>query len=187
VIPKLFGKWDYTEVVVRDPGLKRHICLKPLFYPYSGGGHESRSFGKSEVVVVERLANMLMRPGKNGGKKAQAISIVRQAFEVVHAKTGQNPLQVLVDAVHNTSPREETTRVAYGGIVYRVSVDTSPLRRVDLALRFIAEGARSRNKNTTKPIEETLADELILAASKDSRSYAVSKKDEIERIALSSR
>lgn len=128
LIPKLFGKWDFSEVEVKDPGLKRYICLRPLFYPYSAGRHERRAFGKGEVMVVERLANMLMRPGKNGGKKAHAISIVRHAFEIIHVRTGKNPIQVLVDAIHNSSPKEETTRVAYGGIVYCVSMDlTSPV------------------------------------------------------------
>lgn len=187
MIPKLFGKWDFSEVVVKDPGLKRHICLRPKIYPYSGGRHEARAFGKSDVLIAERLANMFMRPGKNGGKKAHAISVVRHAFEIIYAKTGRNPVQVLVEAVENSSPREETTRVAYGGIVYRVSVDVSPIRRVDLALRFIAEGARNRNKNSLRPLEESLADELLAAAIGDSRSYSVSKRDEIERIALASR
>ncbi|MCL5788576.1 MAG: 30S ribosomal protein S7 [Candidatus Marsarchaeota archaeon] len=187
MIPKLFNKWDFSEVVVTDPGLKRHICLRPRTYPYSGGRHEARKFGKSDVLIVERLANMLMRPGKNGGKKHHAVSVVRHSFEIIYAKTGKNPLQVFVQAIENSSPREETTRVAYGGIVYRVSVDVSPMRRIDLALRYLAEGARTRNKNSTKPLEESLADELIAASEGDSRSRAVSKRDEIERIALASR
>ncbi|PSN92555.1 30S ribosomal protein S7 [Candidatus Marsarchaeota G2 archaeon OSP_D] len=187
MIPKLFGKWDFSEVSVRDPGLKRYICLRPKIFPYSAGRHEAKPFGKSYVLIVERLANMLMRPGRQGGKKTRAINIVRQSFEIIHAKTGQNPIQVLVQAIEHSAPREETTRVAYGGIVYRVSVDVSPSRRVDLALRFLAEGARTRNKNSSKPIEESLAEELLAAASGDSRSYAVGKRDEIERIALASR
>ncbi|MEM3671322.1 MAG: 30S ribosomal protein S7, partial [Thermoprotei archaeon] len=105
MIPKLFDKWDFSEVQVRDPGLKRHICLRPRSYPYSGGRHEARPFGKSEVLIVERLANMLMRPGKNGGKKYHAVSVVRHAFEIIYAKTGKNPIQVLVEAVENSSPR----------------------------------------------------------------------------------
>jgi small subunit ribosomal protein S7 len=187
MIPKLFEKWDFADVSVNDPGLKRHICLRPRIYPYSGGRHEAKAFGKSDVLIVERLANMFMRPGSNGGKKAHAISMVRHSLEIIHARTGKNPLQVLVSAVENASPREETTRVAYGGIVYRVSVDVAPVRRVDLALRFIAEGARSRNKKSARPLEESLAEELMAAAQGDSKSHAVSKRDEIERIALASR
>ncbi|MEB3825825.1 MAG: 30S ribosomal protein S7, partial [Desulfurococcales archaeon] len=100
---------------------------------------------------------------------------------------GENPIQILVRAIENSAPREETTRITYGGITYRVSVDVSPQRRVDLALRFITEGARNCAFNNPKPIEECLADELILAANGDMNSYAVRQKEEIERIALSSR
>ena len=184
---KLFNKWSFEDVKVEDIGLARYICLKPVFFPHSGGRHEYQRFKKSEVSIVERLVNQLMRPGKNGGKKARAIQIVKNAFEIIHLKTGQNPIQVLVKAIENAAPCEDTTRISYGGIVYHVAVDTSPQRRVDLALRFIAEGARKAAWGNIKTIDECLADEIILAAQRDSRSYAVQKRDEQERIALSSR
>lgn len=184
---KLFGKWSFKGIVVRDPGLKRYICLKPVFIPHSEGRHEHRRFAKSRVSIVERLVNQLMRPGRNAGKKHMAVNIVRRAFEIIYLKTGENPIQVLVRAIENAAPREETTRVAYGGILYHVSVDIAPQRRVDLALRHLVEGARSAAFNNPKPIEECLADELIAAANNDPSSYAIRKKDEIERIALAAR
>jgi len=184
---KLFNKWSYTGIVVRDPSLKKYISLKPVYLPHTGGRHEHRRFGKAEVPIVERLINMLMRPGRNTGKKHLAYNIVKRAFEIIHVKTGENPLQVFVRAIENAAPREETTRIMYGGIIYHVAVDVSPQRRVDLALRFIAEGARLAAFRSTKTIAECLADEIILAAKGDPKSYAISKKEEIERIALSSR
>lgn len=184
---KLFGKWSFDDVEVRDPGLKRYICLKPVFLPHTGGRHEHKHFGKAEVPIVERLINKVMRPGKNMGKKALAMNIVKQAFEIIHLETGENPMQVLVRALENSAPREETTRIVYGGIVYHQAVDISPMRRLDLALRFITEGARKASFSNPKTIEECLAEEIILAAKGDSRSYAIQKKEEIERIALSSR
>ncbi|MHC1589379.1 MAG: 30S ribosomal protein S7 [Candidatus Hecatellaceae archaeon] len=184
---KLFGKWDFKEVKVEDPGLAKYISLKPVFIPHSGGRHEHQRFKKSEVNIVERLVNQLMKPGKNAGKKARALQILRNALEIVHLKTGQNPIQVLVKAIENAAPCEDTTRISYGGIVYHVAVDMAPQRRVDLALRWIAEGARKATFNNFKTIDECLADEIIMAASRDNRSYAVSKRDEQERIALSSR
>ena len=184
---KLFGKWSFKEVEVRDPGLKRYICLKPLVIPHSMGRHEHKRFGKAEVNIVERLVNNLMRPGKNAGKKAKAINIVKHAFEIIHLRTGRNPIEVLVRAVENSAPCEDTTRIAYGGIVYHVSVDISPQRRVDLALRHICEGARLAAMHNPRSIEECLAEELILAANNDMKSYAVSKRHELERIAMASR
>lgn len=184
---KLFGKWSFEGVEIRDPGLKRYISLKPVWLPHTGGRHEHRRFGKSEVPIVERLINKLMRPGRNMGKKHLAYNIVKQAFEIIYLRTGENPLQILVRAIENSAPREDVTRIMYGGITYFVAVDVAPQHRVDVALKHLTEGARMCAFNNPKPIEECLADELIAAAEGDPKSFAVRKKEEIERIALSSR
>ncbi|MGC8935885.1 MAG: 30S ribosomal protein S7 [Candidatus Methanomethylicaceae archaeon] len=184
---KLFGKWDTSNVQIRDLGLKAYISLTPMLIPHSCGRHEHKRFGKARVNIVERLTNRIMRPGKNGGKKALALSIVDNALELVYLKTGENPIQVLVRAIENSAPREEVTRISYGGVTYPQSVDSSPQRRVDLALRFITDAARNSAFGSNKPIEECLADEIVLAASNDPKSYAVQKREEIERIAISAR
>ena len=184
---KLFGKWDWEGIEVKDPGLRDYICLKPIYLPHSGGRHAKKRFGKADVNIVERLINKLMRGGRNTGKKHLAYNIVKKAFDIIYLRTGKNPIQVLVDAVQNAAPREETTRIAYGGIVYHVAVDVAPQRRVDLALRFIAEGVKMATFSNPKSIEECLADEIILAANNDPKSYAIRQKDEIERIAAASR
>jgi len=191
----LFNKWDFKEVKVTDPGLENVISLKPMLVPISFGRHEHKRFGKAEVNIVERLVNSIMHFGKRyakntgrmAGKKARAINIVKTAFDIIHLRTGKNPIQVLVNAIENASPNEDTTRIIYGGVVYHVSVDVSPVRRVDLALRFISEGARLATYSSMKTIEEALADEIILAANNDANSYAIKKKNEQERIAMASR
>ena len=170
VAPKLlmFRKWDF-DVQVNDPGLKTVISLKPNTIPVSMGRHEHRKFAKSKVNIVERLTNNLMHfgrkhaknTGRMGGKKARSINIVRTAFEIVALETGENPIEQLVRAVENTAPNEDTTRIAYGGVVYHVSVDIAPQRRLDLALRFIAEGVREAAFSTPNTVEEALADEIL--------------------------
>ncbi len=184
---KLFGKWSLDDIEIRDPSLKRYISLTPVLVPHTEGRHAKRRFGKATIPIVERLINKLMRPGRNAGKKMLATNIVKRAFEIVELRTGKNPIQVLIWAIENASPREETTRIVYGGILYHVSVDVSPQRRVDLALRFITEGARQCSFNNPKTIEECLADEIIAAAYGDASSYAIKKKEEIERIAYAAR
>ncbi|MEM2005999.1 MAG: 30S ribosomal protein S7 [Zestosphaera sp.] len=184
---KLFGKWGFDNIVVRDPSLKKYLSLRPAYVPHTGGRHEHRRFGKAGVPIVERLINHLMKHGRNAGKKHLAYNVVKRAFELIHLRTKENPLQVLVRAVENSGPREETTRIMYGGIVYHVAVDVAPLRRVDLALRHMTDGARQSAFKSARSIAECLADEIIAAASGDPKSYAISKKEEIERIALSSR
>jgi len=184
---KLFGKWTFKGIECKDLGLQRYISLKPIVVPHSMGRHEHKRFRKASISIVERLTNNLMRPGKNAGKKAKAVNIVQQAFEIVNLRTNQNPVDVLVRAVENSAPCEDTTRISYGGIVYHQSVDIAPMRRIDLALRHISEGARTAAINTPRSIEECLADELVLAGNHDMKSHAVSKRHEMERIAQSSR
>ena len=184
---KLFEKWSFQDVQAKDLGLQRYITLKPMVVPHSMGRHEHKRFRKANVNIVERLVNNLMRPGKNAGKKAKAMNIVKQAFEIIHLRTNKNPIEVLVRAVENSAPCEDTTRISYGGIVYHLSVDIAPQRRVDLALRNICEGARQASMNNPRSIEECLADELVLAANRDIKSQAVSKRYELERVAQANR
>jgi small subunit ribosomal protein S7 len=184
---KLFQKWTFKEIKVEDIGLQRYLNLTPMVAPHSMGRHEHQRFRKAKVNVVERLINNLMRPGKNAGKKAKTTNIVKEAFEIINTRTGRNPIEVLVKAVENAAPCEDTTRISYGGVVYHLSVDVAPQRRIDLAIRHITEGARAASINNPRSIQETLADELILAANKDIKSAGVAKRNEIERVAQSSR
>ena len=190
---KLFGKWSFDGIEVTDPGLERYMLdartrsLKPVYVPHSMGRHEHGKFRKAKVNIVERLINNLMRPGSSAGKKTRAINLVKNAFEIIHLRTKQNPVQILVRAVENTAPCEDTTRISYGGIAYHMAVDISPQRRVDLALRFLSEGARKTAFGNPRSLDECLAEDLILAANKDVKSYAVQKRNEMERVARSSR
>jgi small subunit ribosomal protein S7 len=183
----LFQKWSFKDIKVVDIGLQRYLNLTPMVTPHSMGRHEHQRFRKAKVNIVERLINNMMRPGKNSGKKAKVTNIVKEAFEIINTRTGRNPVEVLVKAVENASPCEDTTRVSYGGVVYHLSVDVAPQRRIDLAIRHIAEGARLASANSPRSIQEGLADELILAANKDIKSAGVAKRNEIERVAQSSR
>ena len=184
---KLFGKWSFDGIHVEDPGLKQYISIKPIYVPHSMGRHEHGKFHKAKVSIIERLINNLMRPGSSAGKKTRAINLIKNAFEIINIRTGQNPIQVLVTAVEKTSPGEDTTRISYGGIAYHMAVDISPQRRVDIALRFLSEGTRKQSFGNPKALDEYLADELVWAAKKDMKSYAVKKRNEMERIARSSR
>jgi len=184
---KLFQKWTFKDISVQDIGLQRYLNLTPMVAPHSMGRHEHQRFRKAKLNIVERLINSLMRSGKNSGKKAKATNIVKEAFEIINLRTGKNPIEVLVKAVENASPCEDTTRVSYGGVVYHLSVDVAPQRRIDLAIRHISEGARAASINNPRSIQETLADELVLAANKDIKSAGIAKRNEIERVAQSSR
>ena len=150
----LFGKYSY-DVEVRDLSLRNYINLRPIAYPMTYRRGSQKSFSKANLNVVERLANSLMRGGTGGkvgghvirtkgrlqGKKIKTMKIIEKAFETVNRTTGKNPLQVLVNALENSAPIEDTTRVIYGGIKSNVAVDISASRRMDIALRNIAMSA----------------------------------------------
>ncbi|MEM0449914.1 MAG: 30S ribosomal protein S7 [Methanomassiliicoccales archaeon] len=183
----LFGKYGTKEVVVRDGGLAKYINLDPTLVPHTDGRHSGRWFGKARLNIVERLINNMMRTEVFTGKKMKAYRTVQKAFEVVEKKTSKNPIQVLVEALENAAPREEITRLQFGGISVPKAVDVAPSRRLDIALRNICKGAIQASFKNTKPIHECLADELILASKNDMNSFAVSKKEEVERVAASAR
>ena len=200
---KVFGRWSVEEVVVEDPSLRPYINLEPRILPHSHGRYAKKQFGKTNIHVVERLINKVMRSGassyKIGGhfmrrehrslmsKKMKAYEVVKEAFRIIENKTKQNPLQVLVKALENSAPREDTTNIMFGGVRYHLAVDISPMRRLDVALRNIALGASAKCYRNKISYAEALAEEIIAAANKDTKSFAYSKKEEIERIAQSSR
>jgi small subunit ribosomal protein S7 len=183
----LFGRWDVSAVTLRDAGMARYIDIAPVVVPHSGGKHTSKPFAKAKMSIVERLINGMMRTEVFTGKKLKSYRAVELSFGIIDQKTQRNPLQVLVDALQNVAPREEVTRLQYGGISVPKAVDVAPARRVDLALRYICQGALDASHKSKKPIEECLADELISAAKNDVNCYAVAKKEEIERVASSAR
>lgn len=157
------------------------------YVPHSAGRFARKRFRKSQCPIVERICNSLMMHGRNNGKKLLAVKIVRHACEIIHLLTGENPLQVIVNAVINAGPREDSTRIGRAGTVRRQAVDVSPLRRVNLAVWLLCTGAREAAFRNIKTISECLADELINAAKGSSNSYAIKKKDELERVAKSNR
>jgi small subunit ribosomal protein S7 len=181
----LFERWDVTEVEFSDPSTERYITVTPI--AHTMGRHADKQFKKSDISIVERLINRLMQTEENTGKKQLAMGIVEDAFELVSERTGENPVQVLVEAVENSAPREETVRLKYGGISVPKAVDISPQRRVDQALKFIAEGVHNASFKSETSAAEALAGQLVGAANNDVGTDAVNQKEEKERVAAAAR
>jgi small subunit ribosomal protein S7 len=191
----LFRKWDLSDIEIHDLGLKTAISLRKQILPYTFGRSALKRFNKADVNIVERLCNKIMHFGKKyakntgrmTGKKTKSLNTIKTAFDIISLKTGKNPVEILVRAIEFSAPNEDTTRIVYGGTVYHVSVDVAPIRRVDMALKFIADSVRDATFSNPKPIEEHMAEQLILAASNDPNAPSVKKKHELERIAQASR
>ena len=181
----LFGQWSVDEIEFTDPSTERYITVTPI--AHTMGRHATKQFDKSQISIAERLINRLMQTDENTGKKQLVTGIVSDAFEIVHDRTGENPVQVLVAAVENAAPREETVRLKYGGISVPKAVDISPQRRVDQAVKFIAEGVYNDTFKSETDAAEALADQLLGAASNDVGTYAVNQKEEKERVAAAAR
>jgi small subunit ribosomal protein S7 len=193
-----FGKWDCSAIKVEDPGLQNYINVVPLMVPKSHGRYAGNRFYKSKVFIVERLMNKLMVPGHKGkehrltsgrctGKSLKAYRIVKDALEIIEKQMKENPIKILVKAVENAAPREEITSIEYGGARYPQSVDCSPQRRIDIALRQMAQGSYGQSFRGKKKAEECLAEEIIKAYNMDNKSVAIAKKLELERQAEASR
>ena len=184
---KLFDIYESSGIVIKDAALKPYIHLEPKLSLKSYGRNREK-FGKVKVNIVERLANRVAVPGHVGkkhkiitswasGKYNKNMKTVMSAFDLIEKRTKKNPIQVFIDAIENGSPRDEITVIEHAGARYPQSVDTSPLRRVDLALRWIVQGSYQRCFGKKKKMAESLAEEIIKASMANMESYSVSKKN----------
>jgi len=180
------SKYDMSEIKIEDKGLERYINLN-VENIYLGGVNSNKLFAKSKIPLVERLINNLMRSENYNGKKVKSYKVVNLAFNIIEKKTKSNPMQVLIKALENTAPKEETTRLRFGGISVPKAVDIAPQRRLDIAIRNICTGSVNVTHKNKKRIESCLADEIIKASKNDVASFAVAKKNDIERVAKSAR
>ena len=194
---KVFNEFEITGITVEDAGLKRVVNLDNKLILKSHGRNR-KEFGKTKVNVIERLINILQVPGSRGkkhriitswntGKYNRNAKIVVDAFKIIQKKTGKNPIEVFVKAVENGAPREEVTSIEYGGARYPQAVDTSPIRRLNLVLRFLVHGSYDKAFNKKANITDSLAKEIMLAAENSSESYAISKKNDSEKQADAAR
>ncbi len=182
----MLEKYSSEEIKIEDPGLKKYINTE-VSNIFMGGVNSNKIFAKSKYPIVERLINNIMRTEKYTGKKTKAYKAVRDAFEIIDKKMKKNPLQVLIDAVQNAAPKEEATRLRFGGISVPKAVDVAPQRRIDIAVRNIATGVTNSSKKNKKNIAVCIADELMKASKNDVNSFSISKKNDVERVAKSAR
>ncbi len=193
-----FNRWSADGIKVLDMGLERYITLEPRAVPKTGARYAGNRFHKSRIFIIERLINKLMIPGHRGkkhlrtsghctGKATHALNTVEKALFLIEKRINKNPIEVFVRALENSATREEIITIEYGGARYPRAVECAPQRRIDLALRYFIQGAYSKCFRSKKKIEEALADEILAAYKLSTESMAISKKQETERQADSSR
>ena len=112
--------------------------------------------------------------GRNNGKKLMSVRIVKHTFEIIHLLTGENPLKILVDAIKNSGPREDSTRIGRAGTVRRQAVDVSPLRRVNQAIWLLCTG---KQLQPFKSILGLIIIVFFFHSLRSSRSFVQKHKD----------
>ncbi|KAL4664817.1 hypothetical protein H8957_016658, partial [Semnopithecus entellus] len=180
---KLFGKWSSDDAQIYDTSLQDYTAVKEKYAKYlprSAQQYATKRFRKAQCPIVERLAYSMMMHGRNKRKQLMIVRIVKHAFEIIQLLTGDNTLQVLVNAIINSGPREDCTCIGRARTVRRQAVDVSPLLRVNQAIWPRCTGALEAAFRNIKTIAECLADELINAAKGSSNSYAIKKTSEFD-------
>ena len=124
--------------------------------------------------LVTKLINNVMYDGKKG----VAQTIVYDAFAIVEAKVGQNPLEIFQEALENLKPALEVKARRVGGSTYQVPMEVRPERQQTLALRWLIGYARKRSERT---MAERLANEIMDA--RNSMGGAFKKREETHKMA----
>ena len=124
--------------------------------------------------LVTKLINNIMEDGKKG----VAQKIVYDAFEIVAAKTGKEPLEAFNEALENIMPKLEVKARRVGGSTYQVPMEVREERRLTLGLRWIRTYSRTRGE---KSMAEKLAGEIVDAINSTGGSFK--KKEETHRMA----
>jgi small subunit ribosomal protein S7 len=194
---KIFDLYDISGIEVKDIGLKPVINLQSKLV-INSHGRNVQKFGALKINVIERLMNRIAVSGHRGkkhkiskgdasGKYSKNMKIVLESFKLIEKRTQKNPVEVLVKAIENAAPRDEITVIEYGGARYPQAVDVSPIRRINLVLRWMTQGASDKSFNKKKTFAEGLAEEIVLASENNGESFAMRKKNEAEKQADSAR
>lgn len=129
---------------------------------------------KYNNLLVSKFINKTMREGK----RFLAQKIVYRAFDDIKEKIKKDPIEIFDSALKNTSPKMETKPKRVGGATYQVPMEVGEKRKISLAMKWIIKTARAKRE---EPIEERLAEELILAAKGE--GGAVKKRIDVEKMA----
>ena len=129
-----------------------------------------------------RLVTQLINKVLLHGKKSLAEDIVYGAFDMIEAKTGQDPLSVFKKAMDNVRPTLEVKPKRVGGATYQVPMEVNSRRANQLAIRWIVDFSRKRREHTMK---ERLAAELMDAS--EGTGASVKRREDLYKMAESNR
>ena len=124
--------------------------------------------------LLTRFINKIMLDGKKG----VAERIVYDAFDLVRAKTGKDPLEVFDAAMQNVMPLLEVRARRVGGANYQVPVEVRADRKTTLGIRWLVNYSRLRGERT---MNERVAGEIMDAS--NGTGAAVKKREDTHKMA----
>jgi len=141
---------------------------------------------KYNSVIAAKFINNLMRKGKKSIAQKifyTALNLaVKETKKDLSADKAGSPIEILEEAIKNTSPLLEVKSRRVGGATYQVPYEVKGERREALAMRWIIGVAK---KKKGRPMADKLARELIDAF--NNTGETVKKKEETHRIAEANR
>ncbi|MCQ2359120.1 MAG: 30S ribosomal protein S7 [Phascolarctobacterium sp.] len=124
--------------------------------------------------LLTRFINKIMLDGKKG----VAERIVYDAFDLVRAKTGKDPLEVFDAAMQNVMPLLEVRARRIGGANYQVPVEVRADRKTTLGIRWLVNYSRLRGERT---MCERVAAEILDAS--NGTGASVKKREDTHKMA----
>ena len=103
-----------------------------------------KRFPEADSTYNSYLVSLLISRILKSGKKNLAQNIVTGAFEIIQAKTNEDPVVVFERAIRNASPVVEVKARRIGGSTYQVPIEVSGFRATNLALRWLIGYAHDR-------------------------------------------
>lgn len=129
---------------------------------------------KFNNVIVGKFINRVME----SGKKSVAERIVYGAFEIVVAKTKQDPVAFFMEVLDKVKPSVQVKSRRVGGATYQVPEEVRPAAAIAKAMTWLKEAAANRNDKT---MAERLASEMLDAHNE--RGAAIKKREETHKMA----
>ncbi len=132
---------------------------------------------KYSSLEVQKLINRSML----SGKKTVARREVYEAMDIIGEKTGQKPLDVLLQALNNIKPKTEVRSRRIGGAAYQVPMPVTPARQFSLSIRWLVDFAGKRSNSEFHTYADKLAAEIVDAF--NNQGAAIKKRDDVHRMA----
>ena len=107
-----------------------------------------KRFPEADSTYNSYLVSLLVNRILKSGKRNLAKNIVNGAFDIIKAKTNEDPVVVFERAIRNASPAVEVKARRIGGSTYQVPIEVSGFRATNLSLRWLITYARQRDRKS---------------------------------------